>query len=223
MLGKFDAFVHQGSGWSVNKVKVFSLNVNKFTLFPGGGGYSRLSLQIKSHLCILIGNSCDHKCFLRCIAAALCKKGRNVGQWCGEYEKVMKETKELFLGFLTFPTTLKVIKKFEQKWPKLIYPHYLSSTLLQCNRVVVNLLLHSGHFYLIKNMSSKRNKHKCYVCPCYLSYFVHKDRYETHIYLSKKDGTQYVFSEGNEVGVFLFQHYGQCTLCHLHRLGNNDS
>ena len=37
MLGKFDAFVHQGSGWAVKEVRVFSLNVNEFTLFSGGG------------------------------------------------------------------------------------------------------------------------------------------------------------------------------------------
>ena len=64
MLGKFDAFVHQGSGWVVKEVKVFSLNVNEFTLFSGGGGCSSLPLHIKrSHLCISIGNSCDDKCF----------------------------------------------------------------------------------------------------------------------------------------------------------------
>ena len=59
-----------------------------------------------------------------------------MGQWCGEYEKIMKGIEELSLGFLTFPTTSKVIKKFEQKWPdsmnvygysRVIYPHYLSS------------------------------------------------------------------------------------------------
>ena len=33
MLGKFDAFVHQGSGWVVKQLKVFSLNVNEFMLF----------------------------------------------------------------------------------------------------------------------------------------------------------------------------------------------
>ena len=37
MLGKFDAFVHQGSGWAVKEVRVFSLNINEFTLFSGGG------------------------------------------------------------------------------------------------------------------------------------------------------------------------------------------
>ena len=37
MLSKFDAFVHQGLGWVVKEVKVFSLNVNEFTLFSGGG------------------------------------------------------------------------------------------------------------------------------------------------------------------------------------------
>ena len=68
----------------------------------------------------------------------------------------------------------------------------------------MNLLLHSGYFFLIRNMSTlvtpqcKMNKPKCHVCSSCLSYFVRKDRYETHIHLCKKDGTQYVFPEGDE-------------------------
>ena len=55
-----------------------------------------------------------------------------------------------------------------------------------------------------RNMSTlvtpqcKMNKRKCHVCPSCLSYFVHKDSYETHIDLCKKGGTQYVFSEEGE-------------------------
>ena len=141
----------------------------------------------------------------------MCDKGKNVGRWCGDYEKIMKGIEELSSRFLTFPTTPKMIKKFEQEWPVsinvygysgVIYPHYLSSTLLQSDRWLVNLLLHSGHFFLIRNMSAlvtpqcKTNKRKCHVCPSCLSYFVRKDRYETHIRLCKKDGTQYVFPGG---------------------------
>ena len=214
MLGKFDAFIHQGSGWVVKEVKVFSLNVNEFTLFSGGGCCSSLPLHIRrSHSCILIGNSCDDRYFLKCIVAALCDKGKNVGRWCGEYEKIMRGILELSSDFLTFPTTSKVIKKFEQKWPVsinvysysgVIYPNYLSSTLLQPDRQVVNLLLHSGHYFLIRNMSAlvtsqcKMNKRKCHICPSCLSYFVRKDRYESHIRLCKKDGTQYVFPKEGE-------------------------
>ena len=75
----------------------------------------------------------------------------------------MKEIEESSSGFLVFPATSKVIKKFEQKWPVsinvygysgVIYPHYLSSTLLQPGKQVVNLLLHSGHYFLIRNMSA---------------------------------------------------------------------
>ena len=80
MLGKFDAFIHQGSGWVVKEVKVFSLNVNEFTLFSGEGGCSSLPLCIKrSRSCILIGNSCDDRCFLKFIVAALCEKRKECG------------------------------------------------------------------------------------------------------------------------------------------------
>ena len=80
MLGKFDAYVHQGSGWVVKEVKVFSLNVNEFKLFSGGGGCPSLPLRIKrSRSCISIGNTCDEKCFLKCVIAALYDKGKNVG------------------------------------------------------------------------------------------------------------------------------------------------
>ena len=103
MLGKFDAFIHQGLGWVVKEVKVFSLNVNEFTLFSGGGGCSSLPLCIKrSHSCILIGNSCDDRCFLKCVVAALCGKGKNVGRWCGEYEKIMRGNTRVVFGFSHF-------------------------------------------------------------------------------------------------------------------------
>ena len=89
MLGKFDAFIHQGSGWVVKQVKVFSLNVNEFTLFSGGGGCSSLPLRIKrSRSCISIGNSCDDRCFLKCVVAALYDKGKNVGRCVGNMRKL---------------------------------------------------------------------------------------------------------------------------------------
>ena len=217
MMSKFDAFVHQGSGWVVKQVKTFSLNVNQFILFSGGSFCSSLPLRIKrSRSCISIGNSCDDKCFLKCVVAALCNKEKNVGRWCGMYDRVMSDIERLSSGFLTFPVTTKVIKKFENEWPisinvygfsGVIYPQYLSSHLLQSGRFNVNLLLHSGHYYLIRNMSSlvapqcKKNKRRCHVCPSCLSYFVQKDRYDTHVRLCKKDGTQYVFPEEDEAGL----------------------
>ena len=143
MLSKFDAFVHQGSGWVVKEVKVFTLNFNEFTLFSGWGGCSSFPLRIRrSRSCISIGNSCDDRCFLKCVVAALCGKGKNVGRWCGEYEKIMRGMQELSSGFLTFPMTLKVIKKFEQKWPLsinvygysgVIYP--IICPVLCCNQI----------------------------------------------------------------------------------------
>ena len=75
-VGNLDAFVHQGLGWMVKEVKVFSLNVNELMLFFGGEGCSSLPLCIKrTHSCISIGSSCDDKCFLKCVVAALCDKG----------------------------------------------------------------------------------------------------------------------------------------------------
>ena len=217
MMSKFDAFIHQGSGWVVKQVKTFSLNVNQFILFSGGSFCLSLPLRIKrSRSCISIGNSCDDKCFLKCVVAALCNKEKNVGRWCGMYDRVMSEIERLSLGFLMFPVTMKVIKKFENEWPisinvygfsGVIYPQYLSSHLLQSGRFNVNLLLHSGHYYLIRNMSSlvapqcKKNKRRCHVCPSCLSYFVQKDRYDTHVCLCKKDVTQYIFPEEDEAGL----------------------
>ena len=80
MLGKFDAFVHQGLSLAVKEVRVFSLNINEFTLFSGGRGCPSLPLRIKrSHSCILIGNSCIDKCSLKCVITGMCDKGENLG------------------------------------------------------------------------------------------------------------------------------------------------
>ena len=105
-----------------------------------GGSCPSVPLCIKrSRSCISIENSCNDKCFLKCVIAGMCDKGKNMGQWCRDYEKIMKGTEELSSCVLTFPTTYKIIKKFEQEWPVsinvygysgVIYPYYLSSTLL---------------------------------------------------------------------------------------------
>ena len=53
-----------------------------------GGGCPSLPLRIKrSCSCISIGNSCDDKCFLKCVIAGMCDKGKNVGDGVGIMKK----------------------------------------------------------------------------------------------------------------------------------------
>ena len=77
MMSKFDAFIQKGSGWVVRQVKMFSLTVNKFTMFSGGGNCVSLPLKLKkTRACISVGQNCDSKCFLRCIVAAVFNSGK---------------------------------------------------------------------------------------------------------------------------------------------------
>ena len=211
MMGKFDAFVQKGSGWVVRKVKMFSLSVNRFTMFSGGAECVSLPLKLKrTRSCISIGKNCDNKCFLRCIVAGVLNSGKNVGRWCKAYDKALLALESASSAFLSFPVDMKGIKKFEKKWPMsinvygysgVIYPMHLSMNLGSANFSPLNLLLYREHYYLIRNMSSliapqcKKNRRKCYVCSSCLSYFVSKERYDIHTRLCKKDGTQYVFPE----------------------------
>ena len=210
MMSKFDAFVQKGSGWVVRQVKMFSLTVNRFTMFSGGAECTSLPLKLKrTRACISIGKSCDNKCFLRCIVAAALNKGKNVGRWCKVYKNALCAMENACSKFLSFPVDMKGIKKFENKWPicinvygysGVIYPLHLSTNIGSPQFSTVNLL-YNEHYYLIRNMSSlvapqcKKNKRKCYVCSSCLSYFVSRQRYDTHIRLCKRNGTQYVFPE----------------------------
>ncbi|MCG8621927.1 MAG: hypothetical protein MJE68_08035, partial [Proteobacteria bacterium] len=213
MMSKFDAFVQKGSGWVVREVKMFSLTVNKFTMFSGGGKCASLPTRVrKACACISVGKHCDKKCFLRCVVAAVYNSGKNVGRWCKGYDRAMSALESVSSSYLTFPVDVKGIKKFEKNWPicinvygysDLVYPHYLSMKTGSPDVSTVNLLLYRKHYYLICNMSSlvapqlKKNRRKCYVCSSCLSYFVSEERYKKHTRLCKKDGTQYAFPEPN--------------------------
>ena len=104
MMSKFDAFVQKGSGWVVRQVKMFSLTVNRFTMFSGSTECTSLPLKLKrTQACISIGKSCDNKCFLRCIVAAALNKGKNVGRWCKAYENALCTMENACSKFLSFP------------------------------------------------------------------------------------------------------------------------
>ena len=47
MMSKFDAFVQKGSGWVVRQVRMFSLTVNRFTMFLGNAECTSTSLPLK--------------------------------------------------------------------------------------------------------------------------------------------------------------------------------
>ena len=151
-----------------------------------------------------------------------------MGRWCKAYDKALLALESASSAFLSFPVDMKGIKKFEKKWPisinvysysGVIYPMHLSMNLGS----PLNLLLYREHYYLMWNISSliapqcKKNRRKCYVCSSCLSYFVRKERYDIHMRLCKKDGTQYVFprSSCSEVGILFIQQHGKCSFCHL--------
>ena len=80
-------------------------------------------------------------------------------------------------------------------YDKIPYPYYVSEFVKKLYHV--NVLLHTNHYYLIKNMSTfasgeKSNRRKCYVCQYCLCYFV-KERYDLHVELCVKGGHQYEF------------------------------
>ena len=164
MMRKFDAFIQKGSGWVVKQVKMFSLTVNRFTMFSGGGECTSLPLKLKrTRACISVGKNCNSKCFLRCVVATVFNSGKNISRWCKGYERAMRTLEGVSSSYLFFPVDMKGIKKFEQNWPicinvygynRVIYPHYFSLHTGSTQVSYVNLLLYKDHYYLIRNMSS---------------------------------------------------------------------
>ena len=79
-------------------------------------------------------------------------------------------------------------------YDKIPYPYYISEFVKKPYHV--DVLSHSNHYCLRRNMSTfasgeKSNRRKCYVCQYFLCYFVKKERYDLHVELCVKGGHQY--------------------------------
>ena len=204
ILGRYDAFVHQGSGWELQKVLNFSLGIYRFNTFKGGCSTTALPKVIANkHACISLKCKNDKKCFLYAVCAAIVGlKRKNPQRISKEYDNVMNSINHTCC--LKFPVGPKEIAEFEKRTPisvnvysydKVIFPFYVTEHRKKTHHV--NLLLLNNHYWPIKSMSAlisgqtRNNKAKHYVCNYCLCYFSTEKRYHAHCTVCKEDGQCY--------------------------------
>ena len=189
----FETFVHTGSGWVLKKVILFKLLIMRFKHFSGGCCFGVLppGLERKRGI-ISIRISNKNQCFLMAVVSCLLKETLNVTRVKRAHNKLLKY---LPREFEKFPIMLKDIQLFERKtnisvnvfgFEKSLFPFYITD---KEHKFHVNLLNYGNHYFGIKKLSNllpfKKNTRKKYICNYCLSYFIKKERYDTHVRLCK--------------------------------------
>lgn len=193
ILGKFDAFVASGSGYTLQRVLKLSLKIYHFRLLRGG---SKLCPQLVGKRACLSISCLDDRCFLySCLAAIHPKKKHADRPWL--YNKYIPE---LNVDGIELPVRLNQIPRFERLNPSLsinvfgyernlVIPLY--HTQKRTARFDINLLLYKGHYYLIRHLSrllSQQSglKNRYFYCHwCLLSYHT-KSALEDHDTLCRR-------------------------------------
>ena len=174
---KFDAFIHQGSGWVFERVIEMRLTTAEFVPFSGGHQeHPLLPRAIKMKRACLHTSTCntrDDKCFLYCIAAHFQRhKGLRMKN---NFSFNLWERRTHFdLSNLSFPTPIGQISEFEKRNHLSINVYrwigndhdkkkmrryvplqvlHLSKSKLTPKSRCIDLLYHKNHYYLITNLS----------------------------------------------------------------------
>ena len=208
ILQFFDNFLECGSGWTLEEV--IQLDVNLFRFVPLGGGCKAHKLP----KCIQIKRACltidctDNKCFVYCVLAS-----KNTSKPHAErHRQYISLINQLNLAGITFPVTLDQVEVFEKNnnvsinvygFDKCVFPLYVTESQASSNHI--NLLLHKGHFYLIRCMSrllsgsvhrTHVKKHFCRYCLCH---FGSASTLANHLLLCQKDTQRYTLPEEGTV------------------------
>ena len=208
ILANFDSFVHQGSGWTLEKVNEFSVLVMKYKLFAGGcGGVSLPAKLVSSRSLIPVSvKGKKNNCFLHSVAAAL------VGARCesnsSRYDRLHRKLLScLPARFGCSKVGPKDVSEFEKKTPVsvniysfekgVVFPVRVSNA--RDRSMSVDLLLYRNHYFSIKNLprlvvgSQRASERKTYVCHHCLSYFARKSCFDLHVSLCTKKCQQLKF------------------------------
>jgi hypothetical protein len=175
ILAKTDSFLHQGLGWSFEKVMELKLTIAEYVPFSGGkrsSAHPLLPAAVRKKRACLHTNMAytqDDKCFLYCIATHM-KFQRGYRDFRTFSIRNWELQTSLDLSGLSYPTSIDQINLFEQRngfsvnvyrWvgtgTKLsavpLQVLYLSKTVKTVpKRNHVDLLLHENHYFLITNL-----------------------------------------------------------------------
>jgi len=191
ILGIFECFIEAGSGWTLSKILNLKLDIAKVRPFQGGCIGKPLPKNVANKRCCLTIHCTDNRCFLYSILAALYPVTHNCRNESKYYQK---HENKLDTSCLEYPVKVTHIKKFEKLNPVSVNvfgmqngvasPLYITTERTKQNHV--NLLLHDGHYYLVKNLSAllakqySSYKSKLHYCNYCLVHFRKKEKLDEH-------------------------------------------
>jgi hypothetical protein len=204
MMVKYDVFVHQTSGLTLDEILDYRLKVHHYKPFFGGGNTNNDPLPPKikrTRACLNIRNV-QTLCFVYACLAHLHPVNSHP-ELKSHYTRYFNE---LDLTGLVFPATLKTVKLFEKKHKHIainvlgyeaqcVIPLYrtLNRTTADTDKQI-NLLLYRKHFYLIRSMSKLLNSthgttgtRRVYYCHSCLCYYTTQSRLEEHYSLCRDE------------------------------------
>ena len=185
IIASFEAFLHLGSGWTLDKILLIKLTISKFQPLKGGCRPHRLPRQVVHKRACLSIDCDDNKCFIYCILAHLFPDKSHRSYEAKRYLPYLEHVK--ISEDVTFPVKIRDIKKIEEANELSInvygyntsspYPIYVSRSVVGDIRRHINLLLWKKHYYLIRHLSRligtsfARRGVKKYICHyCQSSY-----------------------------------------------------
>ena len=189
IIAKFDVFVEQGSGFTLDKILDYRLKLHRFVPLQGGGHNNKKKAAAlpphikKKKACLDIKNT-DNLCFIYACLAHLHPVKTNPTR-SSQYIRYLNELN--FTGFV-FPLSLKSVKEFEKRHRHLAVNvlGYENGTFIPLYRSMnrttaekdkeINMLMYKKHYYLIRHMSRLLNRtsgqtwryrsHYCHWCLC---------------------------------------------------------
>ena len=167
-----DAFIRNGSGWTIKQIETLDVHIGKYREMRGGCADVKLPPSLKNKKALLSIQCKNDFCFLYSIIAKLFPKRRNQNR-SKQYDKYLKYFKARATDF---PMKIKNIPHFEKN-NKIrinvyasekgdIYPIHVSKNNY---RNECDLFLYKNHYFLIKSfkrlLSSKTNcRFFCKLC-----------------------------------------------------------
>lgn len=199
IIGFYDAFLEEGSGWTLDEVLSARVIVVRSKPFRGGCEQQKLPTALQRKKACLAINCSQQKCFLYSVLGGIERISTNAHR-ATSYNLSLLNYEQL-----TFPVTLRQIPTFEAcndvsvnvftYSEKVIIPIYVTTHRQKSNHV--NLLLLNNHYYTIRNMSrllygQNYNHHRCrYICDYCLCSFNSKEKKSEHSKLCQREGQRY--------------------------------
>jgi len=198
----FEIFIQEGSGWSMDYIKLLRLKTFRYQILSGGKNTFKNGLNkdlINKRACLNI-TCADEKCFLYSCLAHIHKIKHNPCR----LKQYLQYEKELNVENIHFPMTIDQLKIFELDNPifsinvlsydsKQIVPVYVSTNrTVKSNKNKINLLLYKKHYYLIRSMSrllnnqSPHSNHRWHFCHWCLCRFKNKNNLKLHTNLCRQ-------------------------------------